>query len=141
MYKILEKAVDSISKEKKDEILQKWLTIEYKKEFDNDLIWKILIIFLVIISFIIYKQRLLRKMNDTLQLMVKEKTKELQKINADLEKRVKKEVEENLKKDAVLSKQSKFAAMGEMIQNIAHQWRQPLSIISTGASGLKVKKR
>jgi signal transduction histidine kinase/ABC-type nitrate/sulfonate/bicarbonate transport system substrate-binding protein len=140
LYKILEKAVDSISKEKKDEILQKWLTIEYKKEFDNDLIWKILIIFLVIISFIIYKQRLLRKMNDTLQLMVKEKTKELQKINADLEKRVKKEVEENLKKDAVLSKQSKFAAMGEMIQNIAHQWRQPLSIISTGASGLKVKK-
>lgn len=140
LYKILNKAVDSISKEKKDEILQKWLTIEYKKEFDNDLIWKILILFLVIISFIIYKQRLLRKMNDTLQLMVKEKTKELQKINAELEKRVKKEVEENLKKDAVLSKQSKFAAMGEMIQNIAHQWRQPLSIISTGASGLKVKK-
>ncbi len=29
--------------------------------------------------------------------------------------------------------------MGEMIGNIAHQWRQPLSTISTAASGLKMK--
>ena len=29
--------------------------------------------------------------------------------------------------------------MGEMIGNIAHQWRQPLSLISTIASGIKVK--
>ncbi len=36
--------------------------------------------------------------------------------------------------------QSKMAALGEMIGNIAHQWRQPLSMISTSASGLKLKK-
>jgi len=30
--------------------------------------------------------------------------------------------------------------MGEMIGNIAHQWRQPLSAISTAASGVKVKQ-
>jgi len=140
LYKILSKAVDSISKEQRDALLQKWLTIEYKKEFDYDLLWKILIIFLIISAFFIYKQILLNKMNNILKQKVDEKTKELQKINSELELRVKREVEENLKKDAVLSKQSKFAAMGEMIQNIAHQWRQPLSIISTGASGLKVKK-
>jgi signal transduction histidine kinase len=33
-----------------------------------------------------------------------------------------------------------MASMGEMIGNIAHQWRQPLSVISTIASGIMVQK-
>ncbi|PKN14488.1 MAG: hypothetical protein CVU67_05390 [Deltaproteobacteria bacterium HGW-Deltaproteobacteria-24] len=39
----------------------------------------------------------------------------------------------------LLESQAKLASMGEMIGNIAHQWRQPLSVISTIASGVKVK--
>ncbi|RXK06475.1 ATP-binding protein [Halarcobacter bivalviorum] len=49
-----------------------------------------------------------------------------------------KESEENLK---LLAKQSKLASMGEMMGNIAHQWRQPLSIISTIATGIEVRKQ
>ena len=79
-------------------------------------------------------------MNKSLNKIVEEKTEELIKINENLEKRIKKEVEENLKKDNLLQRQSKMAAMGEMLENIAHQWRQPLSAISTGASGIKIKK-
>jgi len=30
--------------------------------------------------------------------------------------------------------------MGEMLENIAHQWRQPLSIISVAATGIKMRK-
>jgi signal transduction histidine kinase/HAMP domain-containing protein len=43
-------------------------------------------------------------------------------------------------KDKLLFQQSKMASMGEMIGNIAHQWRQPLSVISTCASGIKFEK-
>lgn len=42
--------------------------------------------------------------------------------------------------DYMLSQQTKMVALGEMIQNISHQWRQPLSVISILASGLKLKK-
>ncbi len=41
-------------------------------------------------------------------------------------------------KEKILYQQSKMAAMGEMIGNIAHQWRQPLSVISVSASGIKL---
>ncbi len=36
--------------------------------------------------------------------------------------------------------QAKLASLGEMIGNIAHQWRQPLSVITTMASGIEIKQ-
>ncbi len=41
-------------------------------------------------------------------------------------------------KDQLISRQAKLADMGQMIGNIAHQWRQPLSLISSNASGMKL---
>jgi len=43
-------------------------------------------------------------------------------------------------KEILLLQQSKMAAMGEMFENIAHQWKQPLSAILTMSSGLKMLK-
>ncbi len=40
--------------------------------------------------------------------------------------------------EKILSQQSKMASMGEMIGNIAHQWRQPLTAISVAAGGIKL---
>jgi PAS domain S-box-containing protein len=47
--------------------------------------------------------------------------------------------QDNNKKEQMLYQQSKLASMGEMISNIAHQWRQPLSIVSTISSSLIVQ--
>ena len=43
------------------------------------------------------------------------------------------------KKETLLIKQSRLAAMGEMISMIAHQWRQPLTAISVAIANLKLK--
>ena len=52
-----------------------------------------------------------------------------------------KEIQDELiKNEKLIIQQSKMAAMGEMLENIAHQWRQPLSTISTVSSGMLMKK-
>jgi PAS domain S-box-containing protein len=48
------------------------------------------------------------------------------------------ELEKN-NQERIIQQQSKMASMGEMIENIAHQWRQPLSVIGAASSGLQFK--
>jgi len=61
---------------------------------------------------------------------------ELQKFNNELSDRVQEEVNKNRAKDVMLLKQSRLVALGEMISNIAHQWRQPLNVIAIGIQNL-----
>lgn len=57
----------------------------------------------------------------------------------DAIKRREAEEANNRAKDAFLLKQSRFIEMGTMINNIAHQWKQPLNIIELGITDLTVK--
>ncbi|MBD3840323.1 MAG: HAMP domain-containing histidine kinase [Campylobacterales bacterium] len=66
-------------------------------------------------------------------------TSELRTFNDSLEEKIRVEVEKNRQKDQKLLSQSRYAGMGEMIGNIAHQWRQPLSAISTTATGVQLQ--
>jgi signal transduction histidine kinase/ABC-type nitrate/sulfonate/bicarbonate transport system substrate-binding protein len=141
LFEIFQKSVLSIDDFLKEEILNKWISVEYKKEFDYSLLYKILMIISVILLAILYRQKLLNRVNTQLKSKVEEKTKELVEINHDLEERIKKEVEQSLKKDRLLSQQQKMVSMGQMLENIAHQWRQPLSLITTNASAVKLKKQ
>jgi len=49
-------------------------------------------------------------------------------------------VAKNITNNKFLESQAKLASMGEMIGNIAHQWRQPLSVVSTIASSIAFKE-
>ena len=81
----------------------------------------------IIISFIIINH--FKQLNESLESKVILKTKELMVLNDSLEKRIKKEVENSRKKDQIMFQQARLASLGEMLQNIAHQWRQPLGAL------------
>jgi C4-dicarboxylate-specific signal transduction histidine kinase len=59
-------------------------------------------------------------------------------LNQDLHNQIDEEIRQNELKDRQLLQQSKMAAMGEMVDAIAHQWSQPLSVISTKVADLEI---
>jgi signal transduction histidine kinase len=65
------------------------------------------------------------------------KTRILKEISDKLKQDIQEEIEKNIQKDEIITKQSKLAYMGEMISNIAHQWRQPLTVIGLMISDLE----
>jgi len=76
----------------------------------------IIAIFAFIILFALYKNQKI------LQHLIEKKSNEL------------------IEKQKIISQQSKMIAMAEILDNIAHQWRQPLSVITTASSGVKLNK-
>ena len=121
---IFQKALDSIDSEKREEIYNKWVYVNYQKETNYDSLNKLLFIIIgfILIFILFYRQYLLKKMNE------------------ELNEKIKIEMKKNEEKTRISIQQSRMASMGEMLENIAHQWRQPLSTISVAASGIEIKK-
>jgi len=67
-----------------------------------------------------------KSLHSYLEEVVSKKTMELRSLNNSLETRIQKEVENSRRKDNIMFQQARLASLGEMLQNIAHQWRQPL---------------
>ncbi|MEA3521822.1 MAG: ABC transporter substrate-binding protein [Campylobacterota bacterium] len=90
--------------------------IEYlkeRKEFDYTTLIILLSIIFIFMIFGIYRYSINKKLNKELTIRVDEALK----TSRD--------------KDQIIFQQNKLSAMGEMIENIAHQWRQPLSQINS----------
>ncbi|MBU1642768.1 HAMP domain-containing histidine kinase [bacterium] len=64
---------------------------------------------------------------------------ELQLLNSELEERVQRNVAEIIAKDMQLVHKERLAQMGELLGMIAHQWRQPLNIISAAVTDMDLK--
>jgi len=56
----------------------------------------------------------------------------------NLESRIEEELNKRLEQEQILIQQSKLASMGEMIGNIAHQWRQPIAQIAAIFMNMKI---
>ncbi|NQY93201.1 MAG: transporter substrate-binding domain-containing protein, partial [Campylobacteraceae bacterium] len=159
LFNIFEKVINSITDETRQKIINNWVSIKYEEGFDYELFWKILAFFIFILLLITYTYIMQRKyiskltkvkeeiemLNSTLERKVelrtreleysnkklKIKTSELEDLNNNLDVRIKEEINNRKKQEQLLIQQSKLAEMGEMISMIAHQWRQPLSALST----------
>ncbi len=81
----------------------------------------------------------LNVLNHRLEKTIREKNSQIRLLKEDMNSQVGAEVEKNRNKEKILHEQSRFAAMGEMLGNIAHQWRQPLSAINTAIGNVKIE--
>lgn len=83
------------------------------------------------------KELELKELNTSLEKRVQEKTKLLEELNQTLEQRVKDETAKNEDKQKVMFWQSRHASLGQMLANIAHQWRQPLTELNLTIFSIK----
>ncbi len=115
------------------------LSLAINEKRNTDKVFKIIVIFSIISIFIVFLFSIIlssfiinhfKQLHNSLEQKVQDKTKELQQLNNSLEIKISREVSQNRKKDIIMFQQARFASLGEMLNNIAHQWRQPLGSIT-----------
>lgn len=123
----IQSAVQSISEEEKQLIFNKWLDTKIERAVDYTLIGKILFIVLFgYLIFFLWNRKLAQEISKRQEIEEK-----LYKLNVSLERRIERQVSKMREKDLLLHHQSRLAQTGELLSNIAHQWRQPLSRLTS----------
>ncbi len=78
---------------------------------------------------------------DRVYLLQREYIEKLNRLNETLVEKVQSALNEARLKDRLFVQQSRLAAMGEMIEQIAHQWRQPLNTLALINQDMYVKQK
>ena len=120
----------------------------WKTLLGKSIIQSLIILMLITVAtslLINYGFNIILKELDTSNKRLRESRNELRHLNDNLQVKIKNEIELKLKKEReanekerILVHQSKMASMGEMIGNIAHQWRQPLTQLSSILINIKL---
>jgi len=72
----------------------------------------------------------LNLLTENLENMVNQRTKQLETLNQELQVKIDNAVRKEKRQNGIMNQQSRLASMGEILENIAHQWRQPLNTVS-----------
>lgn len=75
--------------------------------------------------------------SDRQQKQVMQLNDELNEYKTKLEEKVEQEILKRKEKERLLYSQSKLAAMGEMMDAVAHQWKQPINLINMEVNMVK----
>lgn len=119
-------------------IVEKDESIEEISNNNKKMVITILIVALFIS--IIFTFLFTRTLKSIFEVVVNQSDK-LHTLATTLDQKVKIQTLENAKKDRLLQNQSKLAELGDMIGNIAHQWRHPLTRLSLTIQNLKAFKK
>ncbi len=116
--------------------------VRIQEHYFATLFTTLLFVLIILISFAMLAYSIytnVKKLIFGLSDIVAKKTKDYQELALQLEYKVNKEVIKNREKDQIMYQHARLAAMGEMIGNIAHQWRQPLNALTLLIQSFGVK--
>jgi len=111
-----------------------------EKSRQNDTKMALIILLFAIIISIPFAYILSRPAKKAFDIIIKEGD-ELHDLALNLDKKIEEETLKNAKKDRLLQHQSKLAELGDMVGNIAHQWRHPLTRLSLILQNLNAYKK
>ena len=139
-----------------------------KNEISNVIYFQLIyisvfLIIIILLSFFIFKNitnqikvfqngllsffKYIKKENSTFELLNEKPENEFGYMSKVLNKginhivsHIKEEIHNTKQQEKRLHEINKIQSLGDLLKNIAHQWRQPLSVISTGITGMQMQK-
>jgi ABC-type nitrate/sulfonate/bicarbonate transport system substrate-binding protein/signal transduction histidine kinase len=110
---IIEKGLKSISDSEKEVIYKRWENAVINEGVDKTIVLGGLGIAALLLLLLYYR-------------------------NIFLERRIEKEIQKRVLQEQIMTEQAKMAQMGEMLDMVAHQWKQPLATINLSIGELMV---